>query len=99
MSHRKNKAVFCKHLVLVSTKMPKLIFVVVAIMLHVLASQPLEINVEVTVNGVNQPERNSELLGLASANKIYKVVVKVNDGIEYPHTGKVALKVESQVRH
>ena len=45
--------------------MLKLILVVAAIMLHVVASQPLEINVEVTVNGVkipisqNQPKRNS----------------------------------------
>ena len=43
----------------------KLILVVAAIMLHVVASQPLEINVEVTVNGVkipisqNQPKRSS----------------------------------------
>ena len=46
--------------------MLKLILVVAAIMLHVVASQPLEINVEVTVNGVkipisqNQPKRNSD---------------------------------------
>ena len=45
--------------------MLKLIVVVAAIMLHVVASQPLDVNVEVTVNGVkipisqNQPERNS----------------------------------------
>ena len=44
--------------------MLKLILVVAAIMLHVVASQPLEMNVEVTVNGVkipisqNQPKRN-----------------------------------------
>ena len=50
---------------LISTKMLKLILVVAAIMLHVVASQPLETNVEVTVNGVkipisqNQPKRNS----------------------------------------
>jgi len=35
--------------------MLKLILVVAAIMLHVVASQPLEINVEVTVNGVKIP--------------------------------------------
>lgn len=46
--------------------MLKLILVVAAIMLHVVASQPLEINVEVTVNGAkipisqNQPKTNSE---------------------------------------
>merc|ERR1711875_96608 len=39
----------------ISTKMLKLILVVAAIMLHVVASQPLEINVEVTVNGVKIP--------------------------------------------
>merc|ERR1711977_220599 len=36
-------------------KMLKHILVVAAIMLHVVASQPLDINVEVTVNGVKIP--------------------------------------------
>ena len=40
---------------LISTKMLKLILVVATIMLHVVASHPLEINVEVTVNGVKIP--------------------------------------------
>merc|ERR1712029_652457 len=40
---------------LISTKMLKHILVVAAIMLHVVASQPLDINVEVTVNGVKIP--------------------------------------------
>merc|ERR1712243_11271 len=39
----------------ISTKMLKHILVVAAIMLHVVASQPLDINVEVTVNGVKIP--------------------------------------------
>merc|ERR1712029_174804 len=40
---------------LISTKMLKHILVVAAIMLHVVASQPLDINVEVTVTGVKIP--------------------------------------------
>merc|ERR1719300_1295025 len=49
--------------------MLKHILVVAAIMLHVVASQPLDINVEVTVNGVKIPISQNPIAEASSGSK------------------------------
>ena len=46
---------FAQRYLVSSTKMLKLTLVVAAVMLHVVASNPLDVSVEVTVNGVKIP--------------------------------------------
>merc|ERR1712126_394714 len=53
---------------LISTKMLKHILVVAAIMLQVVASQPLDINVEVTVNGVKIPISQNSIAEASSGS-------------------------------